>query len=29
MADYIKSGEYDRKSLLRHCPGGDLNRKPV
>ncbi|MGI5208943.1 hypothetical protein ACQEU6_46195 [Spirillospora sp. CA-108201] len=29
MADYIRSGEYDRKSLLRHCPGGDLNQSPV
>ncbi|SCK34211.1 hypothetical protein YUYDRAFT_04023 [Streptomyces sp. ScaeMP-e48] len=29
VADYIKSGEFDRQSLLRHCPGGDLNRRPV
>ncbi|MFB4319915.1 hypothetical protein [Actinomadura sp. 21ATH] len=27
MADYIKSGEYDRKSLLRHCPGGGSEAK--
>ncbi|MFJ2922855.1 hypothetical protein [Streptomyces sp. NPDC087307] len=29
VADYIRSGEFDRQSLLRHCPGGDLNRRPV
>ncbi|WP_059007869.1 hypothetical protein [Streptomyces specialis] len=29
MADYIKSGKFDRQSLLRHCPGGDLHRRPV
>ncbi|WP_053695333.1 hypothetical protein [Streptomyces sp. NRRL F-5755] len=29
VADYLKTGEYNRQSLLRYCPGRDLHRIPV